>query len=78
MNSQQRFPSSFKVGLLLLTAIALPLKAATVSLTGKTGWTAVLSGANHDPVNDTQAGAADTDIVGGLSWNYENQVMSSN
>jgi hypothetical protein len=65
MNGKWWFPCDLKVGLLLLTAIALPLKAATVSLTGKTGWTAVLSGANHDPVNDTQAGAADTDIVVG-------------
>ena len=65
MNRIRRFPCSLKTGLLLLTAAAaLPLKAATVSLTGKTGWTAVLSGANHDAVNDTQAGAADTDIVG--------------
>ncbi len=50
--------------LLSLAALLTPLSAGTLSLTGKTGWTAVLSGANHDPVNDTQAGAADTDIVG--------------
>ncbi|MBI5380260.1 MAG: DUF4347 domain-containing protein, partial [Opitutae bacterium] len=38
-----------------------------ISLTGKSGWTAVMFGASQDPHGDTQAGAADTDIVGDAS-----------
>jgi large repetitive protein len=35
-----------------------------VDLSGKYGWTAIMYGAAKDPVGDSQAGAADTDIVG--------------
>jgi len=40
---------------------------ATVDLSGNTGWTAIMYGAGKDPVGDSQAGAADTDIVGDAS-----------
>jgi hypothetical protein len=36
----------------------------TTSLTGNSGWVPVMMGVNKDPVGDSQAGAADTDIVG--------------
>jgi large repetitive protein len=39
----------------------------SVSLSGRSGWTPVMFGPNMDPVGDSQAGAADTDIVGGAS-----------
>ncbi|MDH3209758.1 MAG: DUF4347 domain-containing protein, partial [Burkholderiaceae bacterium] len=39
-------------------------KLATVSLSGASGWTAVMYGASKDPQGDSQAGAADTDIIG--------------
>ena len=42
-------------------------RLSTVSLNGSTGWTAVMFGAAKDPVGDSQAGAADTDIVGDAS-----------
>ncbi len=37
---------------------------ATVSLSGNTGWIPVMIGTNFDPQGDSQAGAADTDLVG--------------
>ncbi|MBL8483503.1 MAG: DUF4347 domain-containing protein, partial [Rhodocyclaceae bacterium] len=37
---------------------------ATVNLSGRDGWTAIMYGSGRDPVGDSQAGAADTDIVG--------------
>ncbi len=37
---------------------------STVALDGKSGWTAVMYGPNKDPDGDSQAGAADTDIIG--------------
>src|SRR3569623_20902 len=39
-------------------------RLATVSLSGANGWTAIMFGVNKDPQGDSQAGAADTDIVG--------------
>jgi VCBS repeat-containing protein len=39
----------------------------TIPLSGKSGWTAIMFGTNRDPVGDSQAGAADTDIVGDAS-----------
>ncbi len=39
-------------------------KLATVSLTGSSGWTAIMFGVGKDPQGDSQAGAADTDIIG--------------
>jgi hypothetical protein len=38
-----------------------------VALNGKTGWTAIMFGASQDPQGDSQAQAADTDIVGDAS-----------
>src|SRR5882757_1168465 len=39
-------------------------RLSAFNLSGSTGWTAVMYGVNKDPVGDSQAGAADTDIVG--------------
>jgi large repetitive protein len=39
----------------------------TVALNGRTGWTPVMFGPTQDPQGDSQAGAADTDIVGDAS-----------
>lgn len=36
----------------------------SVSLTGSAGWTAIMYGTGRDPQGDSQAGAADTDIIG--------------
>ena len=43
---------------------AYDAELSTVSLSGNTGWIPVMIGANFDPMGDTQAGAADTDLVG--------------
>lgn len=37
---------------------------STIDLSGKTGWTAIMFGTGKDPQGDSQAGAADTDIIG--------------
>src|SRR3569833_3111432 len=42
-------------------------RLATVSLSGANGWTAIMFGVNKDPQGDSQAGAADTDIVGDVN-----------
>jgi hypothetical protein len=42
-------------------------RAGTVNLGGASGWTAVMFGAGKDPHGDSQAGAADTDIIGDAS-----------
>jgi large repetitive protein len=42
-------------------------RLSTFNLSGSSGWTAVMYGTNRDPVGDSQAGAADTDIVGDAS-----------
>ncbi|WP_164558014.1 DUF4347 domain-containing protein [Massilia atriviolacea] len=39
-------------------------RLATINLSGSTGWTTIMKGPVRDPFNDTQAGAADTDIIG--------------
>ncbi|AMK78524.1 MULTISPECIES: Ig-like domain-containing protein [Methylomonas] len=39
-------------------------RLSTVNLSGSAGWTAVMYGVNKDPAGDSQAGAADTDIIG--------------
>ena len=39
-------------------------RLATISLSGATGWTAIMFGTMRDPDADSQAGAADTDIIG--------------
>jgi large repetitive protein len=49
------------------TAADYANRLSTISLSGNTGWTAVMFGTNRDPVGDSQAGAADTDIVGDAS-----------
>ncbi len=36
----------------------------TINLSGNTGWVPVMIGVNFDPSGDSQAGAADTDLVG--------------
>lgn len=38
--------------------------ATAVDLSGKDGWTAIMYGVGKDPQGDSQAGAADTDIIG--------------
>lgn len=43
---------------------AYDARLATVSLSGATGWTAIMFGPSRDPDGDSQAGAADTDIIG--------------
>ncbi|WP_347247595.1 DUF4347 domain-containing protein [Zoogloea sp.] len=43
---------------------AYDARLATVSLSGASGWTAIMFGAMRDPDADSQAGAADTDIIG--------------
>jgi large repetitive protein len=43
---------------------AYDARLATISLSGATGWTAIMFGAGRDPDGDSQAGAADTDIIG--------------
>ncbi|MBL8470942.1 MAG: DUF4347 domain-containing protein, partial [Rhodocyclaceae bacterium] len=40
---------------------------STVDLSGNSNWTAIMYGLGRDPVGDSQAGAADTDIVGDAS-----------
>jgi hypothetical protein len=42
-------------------------RLATINLSGATGWTTIMIGAGRDPFNDSQAGAADTDIIGDLT-----------
>lgn len=37
---------------------------SSLPLDGKSGWTAIMYGVNQDPHGDSQAGAADTDIIG--------------
>jgi len=37
---------------------------SSIALDGKSGWTAIMMGTNKDPDGDSQAGAADTDIIG--------------
>ncbi|QYF92711.1 DUF4347 domain-containing protein [Massilia sp. PAMC28688] len=39
-------------------------RLATIDLGGNTGWTTIMVGAGRDPYGDSQAGAADTDIIG--------------
>ncbi|WP_426102297.1 DUF4347 domain-containing protein [Massilia sp. TSP1-1-2] len=39
-------------------------KLAKINLSGNSGWTAIMYGTGRDPDGDSQAGAADTDIVG--------------
>uniref|UniRef100_UPI00037A7D5A DUF4347 domain-containing protein n=1 Tax=Leeia oryzae TaxID=356662 RepID=UPI00037A7D5A len=39
-------------------------RLTTVSLSGSAGWVPIMFGASKDPNNDSQAGAADTDIIG--------------
>ena len=39
-------------------------RLGTITLSGKDGWTAVMYGTGKDPAGDSQAGAADTDIIG--------------
>ncbi|MGY0201082.1 tandem-95 repeat protein [Leptothrix sp. BB-3] len=39
-------------------------RLATVALNGSAGWVPVMFGATRDPQGDSQAGAADTDIIG--------------
>jgi|GEM_PF-2958581 len=39
-------------------------RLATVNLSGSAGWTTIMLGTGKDPYNDSQAGAADTDIIG--------------
>ncbi|MDZ4287152.1 MAG: hypothetical protein U0984_04295, partial [Prosthecobacter sp.] len=55
---------------LLLTLAVLfgsPSVQAALPLSGKAGWTTIMYGALGDPIDDSQAGAADTDIVGDVS-----------
>ncbi|NPC54662.1 cadherin domain-containing protein, partial [Caenimonas soli] len=42
-------------------------KLSTVNLSGNTGWTAIMFGSAQDPHGDSQAGAADTDIIADLT-----------
>lgn len=44
--------------------LSYPGLLGTVAINGKSGWVPVMFGVNKDPVGDSQAGAADTDIVG--------------
>jgi len=48
-------------------ALSYQDRLSSFNLSGSTGWTAVMYGVNKDPVGDSQAGAADTDIVGDAS-----------
>lgn len=58
-----KFSSSlFALSMLLVLGVS-SAKAAAPDLLGKTGWTAVMYGAAKDPQGDSQAGAADTDII---------------
>ncbi|MEY4190449.1 MAG: hypothetical protein RIR17_1185, partial [Planctomycetota bacterium] len=52
---------SFRPDLLTLESRVTP---AIVDLSGSTGWTPIMIGATKDYPNDSQAGAADTDIIG--------------
>lgn len=52
---------SFRPNLLILDPRINP---ASVNLSGSTGWTPIMIGATKDYANDSQAGAADTDIIG--------------
>ncbi|MBI2353743.1 MAG: DUF4347 domain-containing protein, partial [Deltaproteobacteria bacterium] len=45
-------------------AAAYQARLSTISLSGGSGWTAIMYGASKDPDGDSQAGAADTDIIG--------------
>lgn len=49
------------------TAAAYQGWLATVSLSGASGWTAIMFGAAKDPQGDSQAGSSDTDIMGDAS-----------
>jgi methionine-rich copper-binding protein CopC len=49
------------------TAAEYADRLSAINLSGSSGWTAVMFGVNRDPVGDSQAGAADTDIVGDAS-----------
>ncbi|MEY2653665.1 MAG: hypothetical protein RLZZ524_693, partial [Pseudomonadota bacterium] len=46
------------------SAAAYEHRLATVALNGTAGWVPVMFGASRDPQGDSQAGAADTDIIG--------------
>ncbi|KAB2963775.1 DUF4347 domain-containing protein, partial [Zoogloea sp.] len=43
---------------------AYDARLATINLSGANGWTAIMFGLMRDPDGDSQAGAADTDIIG--------------
>ncbi|MEW6302152.1 MAG: Ig-like domain-containing protein [Verrucomicrobiota bacterium] len=47
----------------MLLAVPNNVSAAAPDMLGNSGWTAVMYGASQDPQGDSQAGAADTDIV---------------
>ncbi len=50
--------------LLDATASGYASRLATVTLDGAAGWVPIMFGAGQDPQGDSQAGAADTDIIG--------------
>ncbi|MEN3112716.1 Ig-like domain-containing protein [Uliginosibacterium paludis] len=60
----QRGDVTAEVCLTLEAAQRYDATLSAFSLLGKDGWTAVMYGPNKDPDGDSQAGAADTDIIG--------------
>lgn len=73
------------IGLLLclVLSISVNVRAATTDLTGSTSWTALFKSDRFDPLSDTQAQKAGTEIVGNSThtsffFNYDDSATVGN